>query len=141
MARWMREIEIEAPPARVWQVMSDVERWPDWTTSMESVEKPDRPLGPGARVAVKPRGVGRSTWTVTSWRPGEGFVWETRVRGSRTLGNHEIMPNGEGRSRARLTVEIPGSFGTLFRPLLSRGIEGNLELEAEGLKRRSEQAG
>ena len=27
-------IEIDAPATLVWQVFSDVERWPDWTASV-----------------------------------------------------------------------------------------------------------
>ena len=30
-------IHIEAPPAIVWAVTVDVERWPEWTPTVESV--------------------------------------------------------------------------------------------------------
>ena len=40
-------IEIEAPAAVVWDVFTDVERWPEWTASIERVVALD---GPGIEV-------------------------------------------------------------------------------------------
>src|SRR5690242_2704258 len=32
-------IDIDAPVERVWEVLMDVERWPDWSPTMTSVER------------------------------------------------------------------------------------------------------
>ena len=42
MAVFSTTIDIDAPPARVWQVMSDVERWHEWTPSITSIQRLDR---------------------------------------------------------------------------------------------------
>ena len=47
-------VEVDADPSRVWQVLVDVESWPQWTPSMTTVEMvTPQPLGPGSRVAIK----------------------------------------------------------------------------------------
>jgi uncharacterized membrane protein len=140
MPRWEHSIDISATPERVWQVMADIERWPDWTPSIISVRKlSDGPFGAGTAAAVRARGTPESTWTVTEAAPTRSFTWETRVRGARTVAGH-VIDAAPGGARVVLSVEIGGIAAALLKPILGRGIRENLRLEAEGLKRQSETA-
>lgn len=141
MPRWEHSIDIGANPARVWEVMSDIERWPDWTPSVLSVKKLNGgPLAQGTSARVHAKGTPESTWTVSESIPARSFTWGTKVRGAATTAGHVIEPTNAG-SRVTLSIEIGGIAAAIFKPFLGRGIRENLRLEAEGLKRRSEEAG
>lgn len=140
MPRWEHSIAINATPDRIWQVMSDIERWPEWTPSVLSVKKlTDGPLARGTTARVHARGTPESTWTVSDSTPAKSFTWGTKVRGAVTSAGHVIEPTDSG-SRVTLSIQIGGIAATLLKPILRRGIRENLRLEAEGLKRRSEEA-
>jgi carbon monoxide dehydrogenase subunit G len=140
MARWERTIEINANPARVWQIMSDVSKWPEWTPSIESVDQIASNMAIGSEAVVKAKGTPKAKWRVTEWNPGQNFTWVTSVRGAKTVGEHIIQPDGEGRSKATLAIEVKGFMASLFKPMIAKTITGNLELESQGLKRRAEAA-
>ena len=138
MPRWEHTVKIDSPPERVWEVMSDIDRWPTWTESMVAARKlTDGPLRNGTEAMVQPKGTPESTWIVTEATPGRGFTWETKVRGAHTVAGHVIEPV-DGGSRVTLSVEVRGFVAALLRPVLSRGVIANMKAEAAGLKRESE---
>jgi uncharacterized protein YndB with AHSA1/START domain len=139
--RFVRTVSIKAAPARVWQVMSDVEAWPSWTASVTSVELlDDGPLRVGARARIRQPRLPVATWKVTELVPGSSFTWVARGPGLRTTGRHEVLPDGDW-SIATLTLDQEGPLGGLVGRLTRGLTERYLRLEGEGLKRRSEGEG
>ena len=133
--------EIAAPAARVWAVMSDVDRWHEWTPSITSVTRVDgRPLEVGTRVVIRQPKVPSARWTVTTLVPGERFAWTSTAPGLRVIGTHAVAPTEEG-ARAMLSIEIEGLLGGLWEQLTRTITEKYVTMEAEGLKARSEDPG
>jgi uncharacterized membrane protein len=130
-------IDIDAPPARVWNVMSDVERWPEWTESMSSVQLLEGAFTVGSTARVKQPRLPASVWRVTAIEPGQGFVWEARSLGTLTIAGHRIEPRGGG-SRVTLNVRQTGGLVPIMAPITSRFVRRYMEMEAAGLKKRSE---
>jgi hypothetical protein len=131
-------VDIAAPPDTVWAVISDVERWHEWTPSVRMIRLLDkRPLTVGTRLFIRQPRFPPAVWKVRRIEPGRSFVSETGGPGLRVLAHHSIEPVGDG-SRATLRLEYSGMLGTLLARL-TRGITGRyLEYEATGLRRRSE---
>ncbi|MDT0214701.1 SRPBCC family protein [Rothia sp. ARF10] len=133
------EIDIDAPPARVWEVMSDVERWPEWTETVTSVTRLDADsLGVGSRVRVEQPKLPPTEYVVTELDPGAGFTWVATGPGVRTTARHRISAAGSG-SRVRLSVEQSGPVGAVMgRLFFKRLTDRYLATEAAGLKARCE---
>lgn len=131
-------IDIAAPAERVWQVMSDVEQWHEWTPSVSSIKRLDRgPLAAGSRVVIRQPKFPPAWWTVTALEPGKSFMWVSVAPGLRVVARHGVEPVGPG-SRATLSLDLQGFFGGIFGRMTKGITERYLAFEANGLKARSE---
>src|SRR5437899_3116394 len=113
-----RTIHINAPPDAVWAVMTDVERWPEWTKSEKSVERlEDGPfvLGSTAKLRIR-RAPATGVWRVTEFTEGRSFTWENASAGVHGVATHLIEPDGDG-SKVTLSVTLSGLVATLLSPL------------------------
>lgn len=130
-------VDIAAPPDRVWAVMSDIEKWREWTASVKSITLRDPgPLRTGSRAWVRQPKFPPAHWTVTEVSE-RCFTWVSRAPGMVVTARHSVTPIGTG-SRATLSLNFAGSFGPFFGRL-TRDINNRyLAMEAAGLKRRCE---
>jgi uncharacterized membrane protein len=134
-------LAIDAPAARVWDILADVARWPEWTASIDRVERLDGgELGLGCRVRIKQPRFPAVVWQVTEWDADSAFVWESKSPGARTVASHRIVTNPGGGVTVRLALDQTGPLFTLLGWLTSGISRRYLGLEAEGLKRRAELA-
>jgi hypothetical protein len=132
-------IDIAASPDVVWAVMSDVERWHEWTPSVRSIRLLDRgPLRIGTRAMIRQPKFPPALWQVSALEAGRSFTWKTGAPGMRVFGQHSVAPSGPG-SRATLRLHYDGPIGRLLARM-TRGITNRyLHFEATGLKQRSEE--
>jgi uncharacterized membrane protein len=132
-------VNIDAPPEQVWTVMSDVERWHEWTASIRSVKRTNAgPFRIGARARVHQPKLPPADWVVTVLEEGRSFDWESRAPGVRVVGHHRVDPLSGGGSRATLSIQYNGLIGNLIGRLTAGINRRYIALEADGLKRRSE---
>ena len=135
--------EVDAPPEVVFGVLSEVERWPEWTPTVTRVERlgdTGESLALGGRLRIVQPKVPPAEWTVTALEPGRGFRLVSRAPGATVEANHWAEPAGPGhRSRVTLSVTFAGLLGRAVG-WMTRGLnERYLASEAAGLKRRSEE--
>ena len=136
-----RVIDIAAPHEQVWAVMADVERWPEWTASVTSVERLDRvPLGVGSRARIRQPRFPAVIWRVTALEPGRSFEWQAATPGLLSVGVHGVVPDGVHASRVTLSLTWSGPLAPVIRLLFGNLSRRYVEMEAQGLKRRCEAA-
>ncbi|HEY2502096.1 MAG TPA: SRPBCC family protein [Mycobacterium sp.] len=133
-------VEIDAPPQLVWDVFSDVERWPEWTASVTSLVGRDGPvLAVGRRFAIKQPGMQKLVWKVTEIDPGSSWTWVQCSPGVLVVARHDVIAQPGGRTLVRQQLDQRGVLGALVGRLMVKKTKRFLELEAQGLKARSEQ--
>ncbi|QKW34925.1 SRPBCC family protein [Actinomadura sp. NAK00032] len=130
-------VDIAAAPETVWNLLKDVERWPEMTASIDRVEILDRPFGLSSRARVQQPKIPAAVWTVTAFTENETFTWESRSPGVTTTAVHDITPAPNGAT-VRLTLDQKGPLAPLFALLLGRLSRRYVTMEAHGLKAKAE---
>ena len=134
-------IEIDAAPSQVWETYLEVERWPEWTASVERI----LPLGDGAlevgsRFEIKQPRLPKLVWVVTEVDSGRPWTWEQHSFGEHTVATHEVGSNEVGGALVRLRIDQRGSIGAAVGAVMKRLTRRYLDLEANGLKAPCESA-
>lgn len=134
-----RSIEIEAPAELVWEVLCQVEQWPEWTESVERIE----PVTPGAlqvggQLKIRQPKFPPTIWTVRALDPGRGMLLTAGALGARVQAHHTVAALPGNTSRATLSIRFQGLLAAPLALLTRRINERYLEYEATGLKKRCE---
>jgi carbon monoxide dehydrogenase subunit G len=139
--RFEQSIDIDAQQQRVWDVLSDLEAWPQRIETVDAVELlTPPPVATGTRMRLKQPKLGEGTWEVTVWDAPSYFEFRQQSSGVTSVAGHRVAALEEGRSRLTLTLELRGLlvpvFGRVFKGLTTR----YMTTEAEGMKRAAESA-
>ncbi len=80
--RFEESIEIDAAPQRVWDVLSDIEAWPERVETVDVGEllTPD-PVAKGSRIRLKQPKLPEGTWDITVWDPPSYFEMSQKSGG------------------------------------------------------------
>jgi uncharacterized membrane protein len=135
-------VEIAAPAALVWDVFSDVARWPEWTASIERVEPLDgASLALGRRFAIKQPRLPNLVWQVDQLATGASWSWRQAGPGATSYAVHEVVALDARRTLVRQRFEQRGPIGALLGRLFAGMTRRYLRMEADGLKAACEARG
>jgi hypothetical protein len=131
---------IEADPATIWGVLTDVSKWPDWDSGIERVEGT---AAPGKTLKVFPKvNPGRAfSLKVTEFTPARSMRWTGGMplglfKGMRTF---SLSPQSGGTTKFTMREEFSGP----LLPLIWRSMPDlgpSFDQFANGLKQRAENA-
>ncbi|MCD2190190.1 SRPBCC family protein [Actinomycetospora soli] len=134
------EVRIGACPDYVWAVLTDVARWPDWSSSLRAVEPFDGgPLVVGGGVRVRQRHLPDREWRVTELRPHRGFTWRGTGLGSASSFRVRLGRSAQGRGTdVVVDLDRSGWMGSVVGAMTGATSAAHLEELLEGLRRRCE---
>jgi Polyketide cyclase / dehydrase and lipid transport len=139
-------VTFEAEAAVVWQIWTDVARWPEWDVSKE-IAQMDGEFQAGTSGWVKKHNALGGTFAITSVEPGRRWVSESPLPLGRVIFDHVVEPLPGGQVRVAKGVQVEGGSAGLFRllaaPRMRRDIETSLvalQHRAQAEQARAEQA-
>jgi uncharacterized membrane protein len=129
---------VNAPSEIVWNVLVDIERWPDITESFHEVRRLDfGPLAVGSEALVMQPRLPTARWRVTELDPQTGFVWEAKAGGVKSIGAH-FVESRKGGSIVTLRLSQRGLLVGLTDLFVGDRVRKYLAMELEGFRRSAE---
>lgn len=130
-----------ASPAVVWQILADVEHWPDWTPTVVEI----RALGStglriGARYRVVQPKLRPAIYEVTECIPNQRFIWAQNLPGGALVAGHCLSPR-DGATEVELSFVSKGLLANVVAGLFSKMIRQYVATEARSLKNRCDALG
>jgi uncharacterized membrane protein len=137
--RFEQSIDIDAGQQRVWDVLSDLESWPQRIETVDVVELlTPAPVGEGSRVRLKQPKLPEGTWEVTVWDAPSYFEWRQTSGGVTSVAGHRVDALEEDQSRLTLTLDMRGLVVPVV-VLFYKGLTNRyMTIEAQGMKRAAE---
>ncbi len=125
----------------MWEVFTDVARWPSWTSSVTSLEPLDGPaIAVGHRFRIQQPRMPLLVWEVTEVDAPRSWTWAVRRPGAATYASHEVSPRGASSCVVTQVIDQRGPIGVIVAILMRRLTKRYLEQEGNGLKAASEKA-
>lgn len=141
MTGFERSVDVQAPPAVIWRLISRVGDWPSWTPTVTSVEALDGlELQVGARFELRQPKLKPAVWTVRSVTAGREFVWSKGGAGLQLTAAHSIAAASSGAARLTISVRLSGVLAPLLWPLAGPLTRQYVTQEVESLKAAAERA-
>ena len=139
--RFEKSIEIDAPQQRVWEVLSELEAWPQRIETVDIVELlTPAPINKGSRVRLKQPKLPEGTWDITVWDAPFYFEWIQKTGGITSVAGHRVEALGADRARLTLTLDMRGFLIPIITLFYKNLTNWYMNLEAEGMKRAAESA-
>lgn len=134
MRQFQVTVDAPASPRQVWNILRDVEHWPEWTASVTNARSLDPgPLTVGSRVRITQPKLPPALWKITEWdEAATRFTWVSTGPGIHVTARHTVTPSPSG-SRIHLAIDYAGLFGPLLGWLLRDINQRYIALEANGL--------
>lgn len=135
-------LDIDAPPAVVWEVLTDLPRYREWNPFViecRSTLVPGDPIDLLVKLRAKPQN--QREWMVENVA-GKGFAYRMKPIPLGALSSrrsHELVDIGDGRTRYRSHMQLSGWLMPLVRALFGSNLQRGFSEMSAAVRSRSEQ--
>lgn len=129
------EILIDSEPQRVWEILTDIDRWPEWQPGV-SRARLEGSLGPGSTFRWRANGLPIRS-TLREVEPTSRVSWEGKAPGTRAVHVWNLAAQGN-QTFVQTEESFEGWLPRLVRGAMQRNLETALRGGLESLKRRAE---
>jgi uncharacterized membrane protein len=134
MKSYATAVEIAAPVAKVWAVTCEIETWPSWSPTMDSITREDSgPIEVGSAALVRQPKLRPAKWVVDVADENQNFSWSTKGPGYKISAVHLFTANGDS-CNAALELHVSGAMSGLIWALTGKTARKYLDQEATALK-------
>ena len=138
MTKFSTSITINSSQQSVWNVLSNVAHWHEWTPTVNKVEVLNTSeLKLGNRYKVFQPKLQPAVWTVTELNSAN-FTWESKSPGMHMVAEHIVKSVNANQSEVTLTFAFNGWFGKLIGKLYGKMTAKYVQTEAQSLKKKVE---
>src|SRR5215217_5053990 len=106
--KFSTQVEIHAPAKVIWNIMLEVERWHEWTPTINSSKKLGTDgFGTGTKLLIQQPKLPTAVWKVFEMKPEEGF---SMVKGNlllKIVAAHVLHPSSN-KTVVTLSLEFSG---------------------------------
>jgi hypothetical protein len=117
---WSHEhaAETALPPERIWAVLSDIDSWAEWDTSLETIEL-HGPFQVGTAISMTPVGQDPIRATIVDIVENERYADETVFGGATLNFSHSLTRLTDGGTRIVHRLDIAGQVPAELGPAIT----------------------
>ena len=127
-----KKIRIAASPERVWEVLSQIDQWPNWLPDI-SKAKLNGPLQVGTTFDWTSSGMAIHS-TLHTVTPQEALGWSGEAFGAFAIHNWHVKELAKGMTEVRIEESMEGWLVSVLGPILQRGLDKGTERWLKALK-------
>ncbi|MCU0433021.1 MAG: SRPBCC family protein [Bacteroidia bacterium] len=130
-----KTILIHAAPEKVWKVLTDINRWPNWYSPISQAALKDS-LAADAAFRWKMNGTSIQSQLHTV-KENELFGWTGQAMGTVAIHNWTFIAE-DGKTRVEVDESMDGFMAKLFSKMLRKNLEQGMNTWLEALKQECE---
>ncbi len=131
------KVEITAPIGVVWELLTNVDRWPQWQPQISQAELVSGKMVPGSVFHWTADGA-RITSTVHMVDKESHLSWTGMAFGARAFHEWNLIWRGDHLTTVTTEEAVCGTLAKVFRSMYRKKVEQGLHVWLEALKAESE---